>query len=98
VFLMGGGLTEILYAIQNMIADISGLICDGAKSSCALKIASSLASAIQCAKLAMAGVGATKLDGIIAENPESSILNLANLGAAGMEPADQVILNMMITK
>ncbi len=98
VFLMGGRLTEILYAIQNMIADISGLICDGAKSSCALKIASSLASAIQCAKLAMAGVGATKLDGIIAENPESSILNLANLGSAGMEPADQVILNMMITK
>ena len=98
VYLLGGGLKEILFAIQNMIADISGLICDGAKSGCALKIASSLASAIQCAQLAMAGVTATSLDGIIAEDAEISIHNLANLGAAGMKKTDQVILDMMIAK
>ncbi|MBE5795169.1 MAG: serine dehydratase subunit alpha family protein [Clostridiales bacterium] len=97
-YLMGGGLREIQYAIQNMISDISGLICDGAKASCALKIASSLASAIQCAKLAMAGVSATKLDGIIDEDAEESIRNLANLGSAGMDRADRVILDMMIAK
>jgi L-cysteine desulfidase len=97
-YLLGGGLTEILYAIQNMISDISGLICDGAKSSCALKIASSLASAIQCARLANAGVTATKHDGIIAADAEESIRNLANLGSAGMDRADRVILDMMITK
>ena len=98
VYLLGGGLKEILFAIQNMIADISGLICDGAKSGCALKIASSLASAIQCAQLAMAGVTATSLDGIIAEDAEISIHNLANLGSAGMKKTDQVILDMMIAK
>ena len=98
VYLLGGGLQEILFAIQNMIADISGLICDGAKSGCALKIVSSLASAIQCAQLAMAGVSATSLDGIIAEDAEISIHNLANLGSAGMKKTDQVILDMMIAK
>lgn len=97
-YLLGGGLKEIQYAIQNMISDISGLICDGAKASCALKIASSLASAIQCAQLAMAGVSATKLDGIIDEDAEDSIRNLANLGSAGMDQTDRVILDMMIAK
>lgn len=98
VYLLGGGLREIRYAIQNMISDISGLICDGAKASCALKIASSLASAIQCAKLAMAGVSATRLDGIIDEDAEESIRNLANLGSTGMDQTDRVILDMMTAK
>ncbi len=98
VFLLGGGLGEIIYAIQNMISDISGMICDGAKSSCALKIASSLASAIQCAQLAIAGVSASRHDGIIAADAEASIRNLANLGCTGMATADRVILDMMIAK
>ncbi len=98
VYLLGGGLEQILFAIQNMIADISGLICDGAKSGCALKIASSLASAVQCAQLAMAGVTPSRLDGIVAEDPEKSIQNLANLGSVGMNQADHVILDMMIAK
>ena len=97
-YLLGGGLTEILYAIQNMISDISGLICDGAKSSCALKIASSLASAIQCAQLACAGVSASRHDGIISSDAEKSIRNLANLGCEGMAITDRVILDMMIKK
>lgn len=98
VYLMGGGLPQIHFAIQNMIADISGLICDGAKSGCALKIASSVASAMQCAQLAMAGVGASSLDGIIAGNVEDSIRNLASLGSKGMKDTDHVILDMMIAK
>ena len=98
VYLLGGGIEQIRCAIQNMIADISGLICDGAKSGCALKIASSVASAMQCAQLAMAGVSATSLDGIIATDEESSIRNLGNLGKEGMENTDRVILDMMIAK
>ena len=98
VYLLGGGIDKIHSAIQNMIADISGLICDVAKSSCALKIASSLASAVQCAQLAMAGVTATALDGIIAQDTEDSICNLANLGSVGMNQTDRVILDMMIAK
>lgn len=97
-YLLGGGLEACVYAIQNMIADISGLICDGAKSSCALKIASSVASAMQCAQLAMAGVCASGLDGIVAQDVEESIRNLANLGIKGMERTDHVILDMMIAK
>lgn len=98
VYLLGGGLEQIIFAVQNMIADISGLICDGAKSGCALKIASSVGSAMQCAQLAMAHVGATGLDGIVAENVELSIRNLASLGIDGMESTDRVILDMMISK
>ncbi len=98
VYLLGGGVNEVLYAIQNMIADVSGLICDGAKSGCALKIASALSGAVQCAQLAMAGVTATRLDGIVAEDVEISIRNLANLGIAGMNQTDRVILDMMLAK
>lgn len=98
VYLLGGGLKQIVFAIQNMVADISGLICDGAKAGCALKIASSVASAMQCAQLAMASVGATRLDGIVAEDVELSIRNLANLGIEGMDHTDRVILDMMIAK
>lgn len=98
VYLLGGGLNEILSAIQNMIADVSGLICDGAKSGCALKIASAVSSAVQCAQLAMAGVTATRMDGIVAEDVETSICNLANLGIVGMNQTDRVILDMMLGK
>ena len=81
-----------------MIADISGLICDGAKSGCALKIATSVASAMQCAQLALAGVSAGCLDGIIATDVEQTIRNLGSLGNLGMQTTDRVILDMMIAK
>ena len=97
-YLMGGDVRAIVCAIQNMIADISGLICDGAKPGCALKIASSVASAMQCAQLALNGISAGNLDGIVTENVEKSIHNLGNLGNAGMERTDRVILDMMISK
>ena len=97
-YLMGGDVRAIVCAIQNMIADISGLICDGAKPGCALKIASSVASAMQCARLALSGISAGNLDGIVTENVEKSIRNLGNLGNAGMERTDRVILDMMISK
>ena len=59
---------------------------------------SALASAVQCAQLAMAGVTATRLDGIVAEDVEVSIRNLANLGIVGMNQTDRVILDMMLAK
>ena len=97
-YLLGGTLEHVRFAIKNMIADISGLICDGAKSGCALKIASSVSSAIQCAQLALAGVGASPLDGIIAGDVEKTIRNLGNLGSEGMQSTDRVILDMLISK
>ncbi len=97
-YLLGGTQSALCRAIKNMIADISGLICDGAKSGCALKIATSVASAMQCAQLALAGAGAGCLDGIIAEDVEQTIQNLGSLGSLGMQATDRVILDMMIAK
>ena len=74
------------------------LVADGMGGHNAGEIASALASAVQCAQLAMAGVTATRLDGIVAEDVEVSIRNLANLGIVGMNQTDRVILDMMLAK
>jgi len=95
-YMKGGNLTQIEIAINNMIADISGIICDGAKSGCALKIATVIASAFKCSKLALRNMGAGELDGIVTDNVETTIRNLGQLGNAGMSNTDRVILDMMV--
>ena len=90
-YLMGGYYQNILYAVKNMIADVSGLICDGAKPGCALKIATSVSGAMQCAVLAINNVEASDKDGIIDESVEKTIQNLGDLGNNGMQYTDQVI-------
>lgn len=97
-YLLGGGRESMEYAVKNMIADISGLICDGAKAGCALKIATSVAGAIQCAYLALEQVQVPDNDGIICGNVEYSIRNLGNLGNRGMRTTDTCILDMMISR
>ena len=79
-----------------MIADISGLICDGAKAGCALKIATSVSGAVQCAFLAAEGVQVPEHDGIVRPDVEDTIRNLGSLGREGMEKTDHVILDMML--
>ena len=98
VYLLGGGFHNIVYAVKNMIADISGLICDGAKPGCALKIATSVSAAAQCALLAVDNKEASCMDGIVADSVEQSISNLGNLGSRGMRETDHVILDMMLQK
>jgi len=95
-YLLGGDCRSTEYAVKNMIADISGLICDGAKAGCALKIATSVAGAIQCAYLALENVEVPSHDGIICDDVEATIRNLGNLGNDGMQKADHVILDMML--
>lgn len=97
-YLQGGGLHQIEDAIKNMIADVSGIICDGAKAGCALKIATVTASAYQCSLLALRNSGAGALDGIVTADVENSIRNLGELGNRGMAEADRVILDMMVCK
>ena len=97
-YLLGGQYKNIEYAVKNMVADISGLICDGAKAGCALKIATSVSGAIQCAYLALEGVEAPERDGIVCESVEDTICNLGNLGNNGMRVTDHVILDMMLAK
>lgn len=95
-YLLGGDYSKLVSAAKNMVADISGIICDGAKSGCALKIATAVAGAIQCAYLALEEVWAPACDGIVCEDIEQTIRNLGELGNVGMLTTDRVILNMML--
>jgi len=97
-YLLGGGYDKIVKAIKNMIANLTGMICDGAKPSCALKLATSASAAVQSALLAMSDIEVSKHDGIIEEDVEKTIANLAKVGTQGMSITDDVILNIMISK
>lgn len=96
--LLGGGIKEIECTIKNMVGSIAGMVCDGAKTSCALKVAASVEAAITAASLAMKGVCIPGDDGIVADNIEECIQNLGRLGAEGMVDTDKVILNIMRNK
>lgn len=98
VYLQGGRLDQIRYAVNNMTASVSGIICDGAKSGCALKVASVIASAYQGAVLALKDHSAGSMDGIVSVDVENTIRNLGELGSRGMADTDQVILDMMVCK
>lgn len=95
-YLFGGDYSKMEYAVKNMVADISGLICDGAKAGCALKIATSVAGAIQCAYLALDEVQVPNHDGIVFGDVDGTIRNLGSLGNKGMLTTDRVILDMML--
>lgn len=97
-YLMGGGYEEVAMAIKNMIANLTGMICDGAKPSCALKLASGVSTAMLSAMMAMEHRCVTKLEGIIDEDVDRSIKNLTAIGRDGMDETDALILNIMTGK
>ena len=93
VLLLGGGLPEMERTIRNMVGDMAGMICDGAKSSCALKVASAVSAGLQAAMLAMDGKSVPGREGIVDDDIEACIANLGRLGSSGMREADKVILD-----
>lgn len=97
-YLLGGNLENINYCINNMISDLSGMICDGAKETCALKIATGTNAAIQCANLAINGISATANDGIVAKEVEETIESIETLIQNGFKNVDDTILNIMLEK
>ena len=97
-YLMGGNYEEITYAIKNMIANISGMICDGAKPGCALKVTSGVATAIFSAYLAMQHSYATSTEGIVEDDIDRTIRNLTRIGHDGMQVTDDLILDIMTHK
>ncbi len=97
-YLEGGDFPRICHCIDNVVADVSGVICDGAKAGCSLKIATGIASAFRASMLAMKNHSATRLDGIVGIDAEASVDNLANLCNTGMLATDRVILNMLVCK
>ena len=97
-YLMGGNYEEITYAIKNMIANISGMICDGAKPGCALKVTSGVATAIFSAYLAMQHSFADSTEGIVENDIDRTIRNLTRIGHDGMQVTDDLILDIMTHK
>ncbi len=97
-YLMGGNYEEITYAIKNMIANISGMICDGAKPGCALKVTSGVATAIFSAYLAMQHSYADSTEGIVEDDIDRTIRNLTRIGHDGMKVTDDLILDIMTQK
>ncbi len=98
VYLRKGGYQEMCAAIKNMIGNITGMVCDGAKVGCALKVASGVASAVQSAVLALDGICISSNDGIIEEDIEKTIANLGRIGSVGMQATDDMILEIMVDK
>lgn len=94
-WLMGGDINHIYGAIENMIADLSGMICDGAKAGCALKLSSAASAAVQSAVIAKQGYVVPPLNGIVGNKAEQSIQNLGKVSNNGMQITDEVILNVM---
>lgn len=97
-YLMGGSKTQISYAIKNMIGNITGMICDGAKPSCALKVSSGVSTAMLSAMMAMENKVVTAIEGIIDEDVDQTITNLTRIGSIGMEATDRMVLEMMTGK
>ena len=97
-YLMGGDYDRICYAVKNMIANLTGMICDGAKPSCALKIASGVSTALLSAVLAMEGRHVTSAEGIIDDDVDRSIRNMTVIGADAMCATDSMVLDIMTGK
>ena len=98
VYLEGGGLKEVSAAIQNMAGNITGMVCDGAKVGCAMKVASGVSCAVQSAVLALRGTCIPSTDGIIEDDVEKTIRNVGKIGSAGMKTTDRMILDIMLCK
>jgi L-cysteine desulfidase len=81
-----------------MIASLTGMICDGAKPSCSLKLSSGVSQAFQSAMMAMEGRCVSANDGIIDEDVDRTIVNLAEIGRNGMQVVDRMILQIMLNK
>ena len=98
VYLRGGDYDQICAAIKNMIGNITGMVCDGAKVGCAMKVASGVSSALQSAVLAREGICISEHDGIIEKDIEKTIRNLGKIGSVGMQHTDNMILDIMVCK
>lgn len=97
-YLMGGDYEQICAAVKNMIANLTGMICDGAKPSCALKLTSGVSTAVLSAMLAMQGECVSSVEGIIDDCVDRSIRNLADIGKNAMNETDKKVLDIMTHK
>ncbi len=97
-YLMGGNYEQICFSVKNMIANLTGMICDGAKPSCSLKITSGVSTALLSALLSIEGRHVCSAEGIIEDDVDKSIRNLTSIGADAMTETDNMVLNIMTNK
>lgn len=97
-YLMGGGYDQVAATVKNMAANLTGMICDGAKPSCALKMTSGVSTAVISAMIAMEGDCVGSLEGIIDDDVDRTITNLTTIGRDGMTQTDALILRIMTDK
>ncbi|EGK01537.1 serine dehydratase subunit alpha family protein [Dysgonomonas gadei] len=96
--LMGGDYNQVTFAVKNMVGNITGMICDGAKPSCALKISSGVSTAVLSAIMAMEHKVVSSLEGIVDDDVDKTIENLTSIGAVGMQETDKLVLKIMTSK
>lgn len=97
-YLMGGTYEQVAYSVKNMIANLTGMICDGAKPSCALKLTTGVGTAVMSAMLAIQNKHVTSVEGIIDDDVDRSIHNLTDIGSRGMSETDRFVMNIMTNK
>lgn len=97
-YLMGGAYEQVAAAVKNMIANLTGMICDGAKPSCSMKLTSGVSTAVLSAMMAMDGHCVTPVEGIIEEDVDKCIRNLTAIGRDGMNETDSLVLRIMTNK
>ena len=97
-YLMGGGYEQISYSVKNMIANLAGMVCDGAKPSCALKVSSGVSTAVLSAMLAVQNHSVSSVEGLIEDDVDRCIHNLTRLGSVGMQETDRMVLDIMTHK
>lgn len=98
VYMLGGGVKELGDAVNNMLSNVTGMLCDGAKANCALKISTCVYAAFECAFMALQGIAVKETDGIVEKNPEKTIQNFTTLGNEGSPKMDDLVLKIMLSK
>ncbi|WP_257348559.1 serine dehydratase subunit alpha family protein [Pseudalkalibacillus decolorationis] len=97
-YLLDGDVSQIKAAVQNTIGNVSGMICDGAKAGCAMKVSTCTNAAVQSAILALNNQEIQSTDGFIHDDVEKSIENFCRLGNEGTKETDKLVLKMMLEK
>jgi L-cysteine desulfidase len=97
-YLVGGDLNHVAGAIKNILEDLAGVICDGAKAGCAIKLNTAAGAAVQAALFSLQGINVKDTDGIVGVSPENTIRNMGTLSHEGMIETDRTILQIMMEK
>lgn len=97
-YLMGGTYEQVSYSVKNMIANLAGMVCDGAKPSCALKVTSGVSTAVLSAMLAIQNKYVTSVEGLVEDDVDRTIHNMTRIGAEGMNETDKMVLDIMTHK